>query len=91
MQNPLGAGPYASTWTIVVEGCQNVPKRLPEVVIQRSQPTERDTLQEQMRETKQAVFREQLKAGIDQLLDRDEGIAIESKATLDNLFNSIKI
>mgnify|MGYP001166128884 CR=1 FL=1 len=35
------------------------------------------------------VIREQLKVGTDQL-DRAEGIAIESKAVLDTLFDDIK-
>ena len=40
-------------------------------------------------EVKIARLREQLKVGIDQL-DRGEGIAIESKAALDSLFDDIK-
>ena len=40
-------------------------------------------------EVKLARLREQLKVGTDQL-DRGEGIAIESKAALDSLFDDIK-
>lgn len=48
-----------------------------------------DTHEDWIREVKLARLREQLKAGTDQL-DRAEGIAIESKAALDALFEDIK-
>ncbi len=48
-----------------------------------------DTHEDWIHEVKLARLREQLKAGTDQL-DRGEGIAIESKAALDTLFDDIK-
>lgn len=48
-----------------------------------------DTHEEWIHEIKLARLREQLKIGTDQL-DRGEGIAIESKAVLDSLFDDIK-
>jgi len=48
-----------------------------------------DTHEDWIQEIKLARLREQLKAGIDQL-DRGEGIAIESRAALDSLFDDIK-
>ncbi|NRQ41354.1 type II toxin-antitoxin system ParD family antitoxin [Rheinheimera sp. YQF-2] len=47
-----------------------------------------DTHEDWILEVKVARLREQLKAGADQL-DCGEGIAIESKATLDTLFDDI--
>ena len=48
-----------------------------------------DTHEDWIQEIKLARLREQLKAGIDQL-DQGEGIAIESRAALDLLFDDIK-
>ena len=48
-----------------------------------------ETHEDWIREVKLARLREQLKVGTGQL-DRDEGIAIESKAALDSLFDYIK-
>jgi antitoxin ParD1/3/4 len=48
-----------------------------------------DTHEDWIHEVKLARLREQLKVGTDQL-DRSEGIAIESKAALDTLFEDIK-
>ncbi|WP_423187924.1 type II toxin-antitoxin system ParD family antitoxin [Alishewanella sp. d11] len=48
-----------------------------------------ETHEDWIHEVKMARLREQLKAGTDQL-DRGEGIAIESKAALDSLFDDIK-
>ncbi len=48
-----------------------------------------DTHEEWIHEIKLARLREQLKVGAEQL-DRDEGIAIESKTSLDALFEDIK-
>lgn len=48
-----------------------------------------DTHEDWIHEVKLARLREQLKVGTDQL-DRGEGIAIESKASLDALFHDIK-
>ncbi|MCW8891370.1 MAG: type II toxin-antitoxin system ParD family antitoxin, partial [Sedimenticola sp.] len=48
-----------------------------------------DTHEDWIQEVKLAHLREQLKAGTDQL-DRGEGIAIESKAALNALFDDIK-
>lgn len=48
-----------------------------------------DTHEDWIHEIKMAHLREQLKAGTDQL-DRGEGIAIGSKASLDSLFDDIK-
>lgn len=48
-----------------------------------------DTHEDWIREVKLARLREQLKVGIDQL-DRGSGIAIESRAALDTLFEDIK-
>lgn len=48
-----------------------------------------DTHEDWIHEIKLARLREQLKRGIDQL-DRGEGIAIESQAVLDSLFDEIK-
>ena len=48
-----------------------------------------DTHEDWIQEIKLARLREQLKIGIDQL-DRGEGIAIESRAALDSLFDDIK-
>lgn len=48
-----------------------------------------ETHEDWIHEVKLARLREQLKAGTDQL-DRGEGIAIESKAALDALFDGIK-
>ncbi|MFA5631781.1 MAG: type II toxin-antitoxin system ParD family antitoxin [Porticoccaceae bacterium] len=48
-----------------------------------------DTHEDWINELKLARLREQLKAGTDQL-DRGEGIAIESTAALDALFDDIK-
>ena len=48
-----------------------------------------DTHEDWIHEVKLARLREQLKTGTDQL-DRGEGIAIESKAALDALFDDIK-
>lgn len=48
-----------------------------------------DTHEDWTHEVKQARLREQLKLGTDQL-DSGEGIAIESKAALDALFDDIK-
>ncbi|MGV6853182.1 MAG: type II toxin-antitoxin system ParD family antitoxin [bacterium] len=48
-----------------------------------------DTHEDWIHEVKLARLREQLKAGVDKL-DRGEGIAIESKAALDSLFDDIK-
>jgi len=48
-----------------------------------------ETHEDWIHEVKLARLREQLKAGTDQL-DRGEGIAIESKAGLDSLFDDIK-
>ncbi len=49
-----------------------------------------ETHEDWIHEVKMARLREQLKAGTDQL-DRGEGIAIESKAALDSLFDDIKV
>lgn len=48
-----------------------------------------DTHEDWIHEIKLARLREQLKVGVDQL-DHGEGIAIESKAALNTLFDSIK-
>lgn len=48
-----------------------------------------DTHDSWIGELKLAQLREQLRRGTDQL-DRNEGIAIESKAALDSLFEHIK-
>lgn len=48
-----------------------------------------DTHEDWVLEMKLALLRDQLKTGIDQL-DRDEGIAIKSRAELDSLFDDIK-
>ena len=48
-----------------------------------------DTHEDWIHEVKLARLREQLKLGTEQL-DRGEGIAIESKAALDALFDDIK-
>jgi len=48
-----------------------------------------ETHEDWIHEVKMARLREQLKAGTDQL-DRGAGIAIESKAALDSLFDGIK-
>ncbi|WP_049630401.1 type II toxin-antitoxin system ParD family antitoxin [Cellvibrio sp. pealriver] len=48
-----------------------------------------DTHEDWIHEIKLARLREQLKVGADQL-NRGEGTAIESKAALDTLFDSIK-
>lgn len=48
-----------------------------------------DTHEDWIHEIKLTHLREQLKAGMDQL-DRGEGIAIESAAALDTLFDDIK-
>lgn len=48
-----------------------------------------DTHEDWIHEVKLARLREQLQIGTDQL-DRGEGIAIESKAALDALFDDIK-
>ena len=48
-----------------------------------------DTHEDWIREVKLAQLREQLKVGADQL-DRGEGIAVESNAALDSLFDEIK-
>ncbi len=48
-----------------------------------------ETHEEWIHEVKLAHLREQLKVGTDQP-DRGEGISIESKATLDSLFDDIK-
>ncbi|WP_417583243.1 type II toxin-antitoxin system ParD family antitoxin [Nitrincola sp.] len=48
-----------------------------------------DTHEDWIHEVKLARLREQLRFGTDQL-DRGEGIAIESKAALDSLFDDIK-
>lgn len=48
-----------------------------------------DAHEDWIHEVKLARLREQLKVGIDQL-DRCEGIAIDSKAALDTLFDDIK-
>lgn len=48
-----------------------------------------DTHEDWIHEIKLAHLREQLKVGVDQL-DRGEGIAIESKAALDTLFDNVK-
>lgn len=48
-----------------------------------------ETHEDWIHEIKLARLREQLKVGADQL-DRAEGIAIESKAALDTLFDDIK-
>ena len=48
-----------------------------------------DTHEDWIHEVKLAHLREQLKVGADQL-DRGKGIVIESKATLDSLFDDIK-
>ncbi len=48
-----------------------------------------DTHEDWIHEVKLARLREQLKAGVDQL-DRGEGIAIDSQAALDSLFDDIK-
>ena len=48
-----------------------------------------DIHEDWIHEIKLARLREQLKVGIDQL-DRSEGIAIESKSALDDLFDDIK-
>lgn len=48
-----------------------------------------DTHEDWIHEIKLAHLREQLTVGIDQL-DRGNGIAIESRAALDSLFDDIK-
>jgi antitoxin ParD1/3/4 len=48
-----------------------------------------DTHEEWICEVKLARLREQLNVGVEQL-NRGEGISIESKANLDNLFDNIK-
>jgi len=48
-----------------------------------------ETHEEWIRELKVARLREQLKVGTEQL-DRGEGITIESKSALDNLFDDLK-
>ena len=48
-----------------------------------------ETHEDWIHEIKLTRLREQLKIGVDQL-DRGEGIAIESKAALDTLFDDIK-
>ena len=48
-----------------------------------------ETHEDWIHEIKLTRLREQLKVGADQL-DREEGIAIESKAALDTLFDDIK-
>ncbi len=48
-----------------------------------------DIHEDWIHEIKLARLREQLKVGIDQL-DRSEGIAIESKSALEDLFDDIK-
>ena len=48
-----------------------------------------ETHEDWIHEVKLTRLREQLKIGVDQL-DRGEGIAIESKAALDTLFDDIK-
>ena len=48
-----------------------------------------DSHEDWIHEVKLAHLREQLKIGSDQL-DRGEGIAFESKAALDSLFDDIK-
>jgi len=48
-----------------------------------------ETHEDWIHEIKLTRLREQLKVGLDQL-DRGEGIAIESKAALDTLFDDIK-
>lgn len=48
-----------------------------------------ETHEEWIHEIKLARLREQLKAGVDQL-DLGKGIAIESRSTLDTLFDDIK-
>ena len=48
-----------------------------------------DTHEDWIHEVKLARLREQLKVGSDQL-ESNDGIAIESKAALDTLFNDIK-
>ena len=48
-----------------------------------------DTHEDWIYEIKLARLREQLKAGTDQLA-RGEGIAVESEAALDSLFDNIK-
>ncbi len=48
-----------------------------------------DTHEDWIHEVKLARLREQLKMGTDQL-DRGEGIAIESRAALEALFDNIK-
>lgn len=48
-----------------------------------------DTHEDWIHQVKLALLRDQLKIGTDQL-DSGEGIAIESKAMLDSLFNDIK-
>lgn len=48
-----------------------------------------DTHEDWIHEIKLAGLREQLKAGVDQL-DRGEGITIQSKGALDDLFEDLK-
>jgi antitoxin ParD1/3/4 len=48
-----------------------------------------ETHEDWIHEIKLTRLREQLKVGVDQL-DRGEGIAVESKSTLDTLFDDIK-
>jgi len=48
-----------------------------------------ETHEDWIHEIKLTRLREQLKVGVDQL-DRGEGIAIESKAALDTVFDDIK-
>ncbi|GAA0345568.1 hypothetical protein GCM10009092_07570 [Bowmanella denitrificans] len=49
-----------------------------------------ETHEDWVREIKLARLREQLKTGVEQL-DRGEGIAIESKSSLNALFDDIKV
>lgn len=49
-----------------------------------------ETHEDWVREIKLARLREQLKTGVKQL-DRGEGIAIESKSSLNALFDDIKV
>jgi len=48
-----------------------------------------ETHEDWIHEIKLTQLREQLKVGVDQL-DREEGIAIESRSALDTLFDNIK-
>ena len=49
-----------------------------------------DTHEDWIHEIKLASLREQLKAGMDQM-DRGEGIVMESKTALDDLFEDLKV